>query len=261
MSEKKPPSNVPKTADYEVGYRKPPKKSQFKKGQSGCSQGRPRKTPAMKFDPVFDGYFGDVVLREAMRPVTMRENGQTIEISTLAAIVRAQNVAAIKGNQKAQASSIGLVKTVQDRVLDGRREFYQATVAYKERCRQTMAKCDRYHSQHPEFLPHPDDIVIDERTQDVRFNGPQTSDELAEWKTMQARGVALKLQRDALIAELAGNPRRRAEIEGELARLDALLIATHRAYPEERVRRQPGFDLMESRRAMPARFRRLTGRA
>ena len=88
MSEKKPPSNVPKTADYEVGYRKPPKKSQFKKGQSGCSQGRPRKTPAMKFDPVFDGYFGDVVLREAMRPVTMRENGQTIEISTLAAIVR-----------------------------------------------------------------------------------------------------------------------------------------------------------------------------
>lgn len=30
-------------SDYEVGYRKPPKKHQFKKGQSGNRKGRPKK--------------------------------------------------------------------------------------------------------------------------------------------------------------------------------------------------------------------------
>ena len=28
--------------DYEVGYKKPPKKNQFKKGQSGNPKGRPK---------------------------------------------------------------------------------------------------------------------------------------------------------------------------------------------------------------------------
>lgn len=32
-------------SEYETGYRRPPKKSQFKKGQSGNPKGRPRKAP------------------------------------------------------------------------------------------------------------------------------------------------------------------------------------------------------------------------
>jgi hypothetical protein len=33
---------MPPEPDYEVGYKKPPKHSQFKKGQSGNPRGRPR---------------------------------------------------------------------------------------------------------------------------------------------------------------------------------------------------------------------------
>src|SRR5713226_9946626 len=33
---------MPHETDYEVGYKKPPKHSQFKKGQSGNPRGRPR---------------------------------------------------------------------------------------------------------------------------------------------------------------------------------------------------------------------------
>ena len=34
-------------SEYETGYKRPPKKSQFKKGQSGNLKGRPRKAPPM----------------------------------------------------------------------------------------------------------------------------------------------------------------------------------------------------------------------
>jgi len=39
-----------KKKDYEVGYKKPPVETQFKKGQSGNPDGRPKKK-AQEFDP------------------------------------------------------------------------------------------------------------------------------------------------------------------------------------------------------------------
>ncbi len=242
-----------KPAEYVVGYGKPPKTSRFQKGRSGNPRGRPRMTPSLKADLVIDAYFGDAILREAARPVLMNEGGQTVAISTLEAVIRAQNVAAIKGNQKAQVAAISLVKAAQDRALDGRREFYRASMAYKERCKEEIAECERFGEPRPIFLPDPDDIVIDERTLEVRFNGPRTQEERAEWTTMQARGAGFKAQQVALMADLANNPHRRVEIESQLEQLGILLRATEQAYPDEKVRRQPGFDLLESRRAILTR--------
>ncbi|MEO1104370.1 MAG: DUF5681 domain-containing protein [Pseudomonadota bacterium] len=44
MSEGKanPPTVVPGARDYEVGYAKPPVRTQFKKGRSGNRKGRPK---------------------------------------------------------------------------------------------------------------------------------------------------------------------------------------------------------------------------
>lgn len=44
-----PPAAAPSTGDdYEVGYRKPPKHTQFKKGQSGNTKGRPKGAKGLK---------------------------------------------------------------------------------------------------------------------------------------------------------------------------------------------------------------------
>lgn len=52
--------------DYEVGYRKPPKHTQFKKGRSGNPKGRPKGCCNMS-----------TIMKEVMaRPVVIKQNGQ-----------------------------------------------------------------------------------------------------------------------------------------------------------------------------------------
>jgi hypothetical protein len=59
------------TDDFEVGYGKPPKKSQFQKGVSGNPTGRPKKARDL----------GTALLREANSLITIHENGRNIRQS------------------------------------------------------------------------------------------------------------------------------------------------------------------------------------
>ncbi|MBB5329167.1 DUF5681 domain-containing protein [Tunturiibacter gelidoferens] len=58
--------------DYEVGYKKPPKNSQFRKGIFGNTRGRPRKSLDLS----------DQLIRESRSFMTIHENGQKIRISS-----------------------------------------------------------------------------------------------------------------------------------------------------------------------------------
>lgn len=77
--------------DYEIGYGKPPKKSQFKKGQSGNSKGRPKNSK--------NTY---VLLDEALsKKMTVIENGEQIQISKRQAIILQLVNKGVKGEIKA----------------------------------------------------------------------------------------------------------------------------------------------------------------
>jgi hypothetical protein len=82
MSKKKTPG------DYEVGYGKPPEATQFKKGRSGNSKGRPKKAP--DFDTEF--------LRESKALITINDNGKRRSISKLQGIVKQLHNKALTGN-------------------------------------------------------------------------------------------------------------------------------------------------------------------
>ena len=43
------------TSDYQVGYKKPPRKTQFAKGQSGNPRGRPKRSDAVNIRELLNG--------------------------------------------------------------------------------------------------------------------------------------------------------------------------------------------------------------
>lgn len=75
------------TGDYTIGYRRPPKASQFRPGQSGNPHGRPRE--------VID--HDQVVEDELQRKVRVKENGKWITITVHRAIVRRTCLCAMQG--------------------------------------------------------------------------------------------------------------------------------------------------------------------
>jgi hypothetical protein len=74
--------------EYAVGYGKPPKRTQFKPGQSGNRDGRPRKTVT----------FVDEVQAEMNSKMDATENGKRIKLTKLRAMIKQLIINAINGN-------------------------------------------------------------------------------------------------------------------------------------------------------------------
>jgi hypothetical protein len=90
--------------DYEVGYKRPPQNTRFKKGQSGNSKGRPRGSQNML----------TVLQKELNAPVSITENGVRKTISK-------RQAAAKQLVNKAASGNLPAAKLVldQERLLAG----------------------------------------------------------------------------------------------------------------------------------------------
>ena len=76
---------------YDVGYGKSPKGTQFRKGQSGNPQGRPKGAKN----------FPTLLQEELQAPIPITEGGQTKVIPRMRAIVKRTVELALKGNLRA----------------------------------------------------------------------------------------------------------------------------------------------------------------
>lgn len=85
---------------YEVGYGKPPKRSQFKKGQSGNPRGRPKGSRNIT-----------TLLEEALfRKVSIKDERGARKITFAEALMQKVTVDALKGDPRALAKVIDLMK-------------------------------------------------------------------------------------------------------------------------------------------------------
>jgi len=95
-------SNDSTQDDYEVGYGKPPKNTQFHKGVSGNPTGRPKK--ATNFHSIF--------MKESESLILINDNGQRRRISKLEGIAKQLHNKALTGNIAALRMYIALYPQV-----------------------------------------------------------------------------------------------------------------------------------------------------
>jgi hypothetical protein len=96
---------MPHETDYEVGYKKPPKNSQFKKGQSGNPRGRPRgaKNSATLFNEAFD------------EKVSANENGRRRKITRRKAMFKQLAHRSAQGDLKATQTAMRYMSDLERR--------------------------------------------------------------------------------------------------------------------------------------------------
>lgn len=91
MSEKdKNPTPEGVNSNYDVGYRRPPKRTQFKPGQSGNPRGRPKGTNNLKTD----------LIDELGEKIIVREGDRSQNVSKQRAVVKSLVAHTLKGDAR-----------------------------------------------------------------------------------------------------------------------------------------------------------------
>lgn len=233
-----------------VGYGRPPKRTQFKKGApSPNPKGRPKKArnsvPPVGMAPAT----AEVILQEARRLISVRDNGKAEEMSTVRALVRGLNIDGLKGNRRGQVEALKLVRAAEAAADAEWRTIIGNVMAYKHHYAEEFAACDARGLKRPEPLPHPDDVQIDHINRHVVHNGPDDEASKALWAKKKAwrddceeEINALRklcLEKDGFVPEHLHN----------LLAVDKANIEIHDGiFPDEKTRRVEGFDIYAWRR-------------
>lgn len=116
------------------------------------------------------------------------------EITAMQAVARSQQMSAIKGSVFAQRDVLNRAMAEDSREAQERQERFDTWSTYKEKCTAEM-KVPRKPGAIPrDYLPHPDDIVLEYSTCTVRFLGALDETSRAhELKMVRFRDLAFEL--------------------------------------------------------------------
>jgi uncharacterized protein DUF5681 len=174
------------TDDYEVGYGRPPKSSQFKKGKSGNQPGSSRKTRDRKRRQNLT--YHDVVLAQSEGSLRLREGDRTSEISVKEALLKKELAMGLNGNRLAIKASLARIDIAEQRKQAQFLDNYNTFLDYKNSY-SARAKSHKIRGLPPP-LPHINDVNFDFFSGEIKLTGPRDDSQLAELqKILQARTV------------------------------------------------------------------------
>ena len=173
--------NIHFLESYPVGYGKPPKDNQFKQGQSGNPQGRPKGSTNKQSLQTLKLH--DILLHEAYRTVTIQDKDGPLQMSVAQAAMRSLALKAAQGHvgaQKLFMESLHLVETEQGNQTS---QILQAFFLYKQKVRAILQnrQAQGLPLNEDEFIPHPDHIDIDIRGMEVSIKGPVDEKDKRLW--------------------------------------------------------------------------------
>jgi len=162
--------------NYEVGYGKPPKETQFVKGQSGNPKGRP-KGAKTKRPKAYEEKLKNIIYEEAYREITVHDGHGPVSIPMAQAVTRSLSVNAAKGNQRAQKLFLEMLSTVEKADFVQHCENLDTWLNYKQKWEAEMERRENLGIRGKEPLPHPDHVNINWKTGEVIIWGPVTPEE------------------------------------------------------------------------------------
>jgi hypothetical protein len=178
-----------------VGYRKPPKQSQFKKGESGNPRGRPKRT-THAMPEWREERMKAIIRQEAYRLIDINENGKKIRLPLIQAIIRRLGVFAAQGRPRAMRYFMETLKSLEEASGLEYSTYVKTLINYKEEEGREFERRKKENPSEPDPIPHPDDIVFNSSTGKVELYGPMTKQEQVLWDRIE--------ESEAAIAELEG---------------------------------------------------------
>lgn len=143
--------------EYAVGYGKPPKHSQFKKGQSGNPKGRPKKSRNLR----------TLIQEELETMVILQENGKQIKTTKAAAMSKRIVNKALSGDPRAIQTLIRMIpQEQQDDIVELNDDDFAAFTGLRQRIA----------TDHAMNLRH--QTVMETEAVGVIDNGENTGDDL-----------------------------------------------------------------------------------
>lgn len=147
-------------ASYDVGFKKPPRHSQFAKGKSGNPNGRPRGSKNKQGENYYKT-IDDLILNEAYREVELTQDGARIKMPVLQAALRAMTVKAVQGNMRANihlAKSVSAIENKRQQIEDRQIE---EMINYKVDWEIEIERRHKLGIELPDLEVNPNDIVVD----------------------------------------------------------------------------------------------------
>lgn len=182
-------------SDYEVGYGKPPKHTQYKPKQSGNPGGRPvkRHIPSLwkQLDPL-----NSAIIEQAARRLDIRTTEGKKTISQLEAALEKLFKMGMQGNRLSLVTFIELIQNAQDKEKEQIQEVFRAALLHHQVYAEQFETAEREGRPVPKVLPHPKDVIIDLWNTDhpVQIVGPMTWTEQEELeKNLEKRDLTDKM--------------------------------------------------------------------